>query len=719
MKYAPIALILLGLTVYVLLFCGTELPTLEDRTGEVWRRIDFLFLLLFRTREMLPGGWFGTPPEFSLLDRLAVLLPATGILACALGLGWLLMAACRVQRELTRLETLVFSAAVGFNAISTYVLLAGLLGLLANPFVFTLPAVSIAAGAGWLFWKRLSGAKRSNAADRAGADSGSYRAAPKAKQLEKELQLSPHWLWLSLPFVLIIVLGGMLPPLDFDVLEYHLQAPKEFYQLGRITFLPHNVYGNMALGTEMISLLAMQIVGDWWLGALVGKTVIAAMTPLTALALLAAGRRFFSPTAGVVAALVYISIPWITSISSGGLVEGASAFYLLLAVYAVLLWQKADIALVRAPPTAENPSGRGCQFVLLVGYLAGGAVSCTYPAVLFVALPLAVWVSSLSVRFRTGKAPALFLLAVLVGCGVWFGKNWVMTGNPTYPLLYEVFDGKTRTAEKNEQWNSVHRPGDFSPSALGDDLAKVGLRSEWLSPLVMPLALLALLSPRRRRLVILLWVYFALVIAGWWLFTHRIDRFWIPVLSVAALLSGVGACWSRQRWWRVLVIVVLPIGLGANFLVAASGYNPYFVSLERLRRDPGRVDAWHRYFNRHPIGGRVLMVGDAAVFDLEISVLYNTCFDDCLFEQLAKGRTAEQLRAELGARHISHVYVHWDEIRRYRNTGYGFSEFVQPAVFERLTAQGVLEPLPAIKGHPGRGYRVKLKAESGKRKAEG
>jgi len=46
----------------------------------------------------------------------------------------------------------------------------------------------------------------------------------------------------------------------------------------------------------MLSLAAMVLAGDWWLGALAGKTVIAAFAPLTALGLLAAGRRFFSLT---------------------------------------------------------------------------------------------------------------------------------------------------------------------------------------------------------------------------------------------------------------------------------------------------------------------------------------------------------------------------------------------------------------------------------------
>ena len=108
----------------------------------------------------------------------------------------------------------------------------------------------------------------------------------------------------------------------------------------------------MPLGAEMLSLLAMTVAGDWWWGGLVGKTVIAAFTPLCALGLFAAGRRFYSTGAGVVAALVYISIPWLTStafmpnvnVTSSGLIEGASACYLFLALYALLLSRRRGMA---------------------------------------------------------------------------------------------------------------------------------------------------------------------------------------------------------------------------------------------------------------------------------------------------------------------------------------------------------------------------------------
>ena len=696
----------------------------QQYLGRVFRRAYFFTWLLLP--DELLAQWGGTPSEFAVLDRIPVLAIAGVIVAYAFILGWLLMTLLRVDRGLARLETFVFATAVGLNAVSTYVLLVGLLGLCRNVLMFVVPAALTLAAAAWLSLR--GGRKTTWGLSRfSRSENGTVpfrnrevisrpilrpnaRATCPNEAALSDNWLSPRWLWLAAPFVVVIVLGGMLPPVEFDVREYHLQVPKEFFQQGYVGFLPHNVYGNMPMGTEMFSLLAMVLSGDWWLGALAGKTVIAAFAPLTALALVAAGRRFFSLSVGVVAAIVYISIPWIAQVSSLGLVEGASACYLFLALYAVLLARrekKGERHLMSQPR------------LLLAGYLAGGAVACKYPAVLFVLVPLAAWIlfgerRQLSMAW---KPLGVFLLAVVLGCGLWFGKNWAATGNPTYPLLYETFGDSTSTwtPDKNRQWNNVHRPKDFSPRTLARHAARVVLRSEWLSPLVIPLAALAFIVRRKRRLSLVLLAYFGYVIVGWWLLTHRIDRFWIPVLPAVALLAGVGACWSRQTAWRRVLVGLLVFGSISNFLVTTSvagGYNRYFVSLRRLRDDPMRLDAWHRYFNAHARDGRVLIVGDAQVFDLEVPILYSTCFDDSIFERLATGRTAEEVRAGLVGEGISHVYVHWGEIDRYRRPGnYGFTAFVQPAVFEWLVDQGILERLPKIEPHRGEGYRVVVRAD--------
>jgi hypothetical protein len=706
MKHLRIAAIVTGLAAYAVAFYAARLPSVLNDAGQPLSRFTLLWQLFWLPDKWLFPNWFGTPPQFCLVDRLPVLLVAAAIVAWATVLGWLLMILCRANRGLGRGELAVFSIAVGLAALSTWVLLLGLFGVMDRLWMCTVPALVTLVAASCIRFKSMSNSRELTAPGRV-----SERDA-----------ISAHWLWLALPFTLMILLAAMLPPLDFDVREYHLQAPKEFFLQGRIGFLPHNVYANMALGTEMLSLLAMVITGDWWLGALAGKTVIAMFTPLTAIAILLAGRRLFSPVAGVAAALVYISVPWVDIIASAGLVDGASACYLFLAVYALLL-RDGDGVAVQLPPQQAVRFTHPTGCLALAGYLAGAAVAAKYPAVLFVLLPLAAWVvfaikprpvvapsgATAGRRFMTAaRHVAVFLLAAAVSCGLWFGKNWVQAGNPTYPLLYEVFDGKTWNVQKEQQWNRVHRPHDFSAEALGKDLGRVALSSEWLSPLIVPLAVLAFVGRRKRTLLWGLLAYIAFVIAAWWLLTHRIDRFWIPVLPIAALLAGAGACWSSQRWWRWVLAVTLAVGLGANFLVAASGQaNAWFVPLAVLRNDPNWIDPWHQYFNAHVTEGRLLTVGEAAVFDLTMPVLYNTCFDDCIFEQMVRGKTPAEVRAALAARHVTYVYVNWGEIARYRSPGnYGFTDFVQPKVFDRLVQEGILEPLPPIEGHSGRGYRV-------------
>lgn len=723
-RIAP-PVVLLGLGAYLLLFYGL---TATSDTGNVYRGTDgelmwirlshWSYLLL---PDDLVAEWFGSPPSFALFDRVGILAVATGILAWSFCAGWLLLLLLRVGKVMTRLETFVFSTAVGLNVLSTYVLAVGLGGLSRSFLALAFPAIIVPAVALWLF---------------VASGKGLREPAKKPSQGSADVEKVPRlFYFLAIPFILAIVLGGVLPPNEFDVREYHLQAPKEFYQQGRIGFVPHNLYANMALGAEMSALAGMTLTGDWWTGALIGKTVIASMSLLCGLGLLAAGRRFFSPTAGVVAGVVFVSTPWTVRISTTGFVEGASSLYLLLAFYALLLWRQR--------------SDRSLRLLALVGYLAGAAAACKYPGVLFVVLPLLAWIVA-DQRFRFGRladAPedagwksskkvarpipgswssgfrggAVFLAAAAVGCGLWFGKNWVLIGNPTYPLMYDWFGGLTWTPEKNAIWNQIHKPHDFTAAALFADLARVGFRSLWLSPLLVPLAALAFLRPQGRRLSAALLVYFGFIVVAWWLLALRIDRYWIHGLPLVAMLAGAGACWTGEQWWRRTLVGLMVFGAVANVLLATSmwsGYNRYFVPLAQLRDSPERVDAWHAYFNEEAADGRVLLIGEAQVFDLEMPILYNTWLDDSVFAKLVSDgetgelRPAEEIRAALEAEGVSHVYVDWGEIARYHESRYGtpeFFEFLRPELFERLVAQGVLRPIPTsgpLAEHPGRGYWV-------------
>jgi hypothetical protein len=672
---------------YVLLYLYTDVPGLRVESRG---RLLFHLVLL---PEVSARNWFGFPPSFALLDRWPVLTTAFGILAIGWLTGRLLLSAVGLQPRaaaagtwpqvvpaLAPWERFVFSCGIGLNAVSLYVLAVGLAGML-NRWVFILSAVVIATLSIW----------RTGPLRRPGGVAGD--------EIEGcNDEISPRWLWMAAPFGVVILLGAMLPPIDFDVREYHLQAPKEFFQQGSVGFLPHNVYANMPLGSEMLSLLAMVVVDDWWLGALAGKTVIGFFAPLTALALFTAGRRFASRGAGVVAAVLYLSIPWVSFVSTSGLIEGVLAFYLLLSLYAVLLWWQVQAA-ARRERQDDRPGWQATDGCLaLAGFCAGGAVSCKYPAVLFVAVPLAALIVTRSAKTgRVGRSLIVYSLGVFAGCGLWFMKNWALTGNPAYPLLYDWLGGATRTPEINARWLRAHQPHQFDLSALTQSLLIVALKSAWLSPVLVPLAALGLFVRPYRWPALVLAGYFGYVIATWWLFTHRIDRFWIPVLPVLALLAGIGAVWSTSLAWRRATLATLVVGLGTSFAYVTSHevtYNSYFVSLSRTRKDSGRVNGWHQVLNAYvPPGCGVLSVGDAQVFDIEVPVTYNTVFDASAVASICEGRSAQEIASELRRRNISHVFVDWREIRRYRQPGNygGIPDFVTKEFFQGLVRQRVLD----------------------------
>ena len=180
-----------------------------------------------------------------------------------------------------------------------------------------------------------------------------------------------------------------MPTTDFDVKEYHLQGPKEWYQQGRITFLPHNVYTSFPFLTEMLSLWGMVLRGDWYRGALIGQVVLMTFAPLTAVAIYVIVRRV-STTAGWLGVGVFLTIPWVYRISVTAYAEGGLTFFLAATFVAWLSLER--------KPTDKN-AWRG---VLLCGLLAGSALGCKYPGLVSVTFPLGVAVVVTAAR-RQGR----------------------------------------------------------------------------------------------------------------------------------------------------------------------------------------------------------------------------------------------------------------------------------------------------------------------------
>lgn len=610
----------------------------------------------------------------TLGQRVPVVLAAALIAGAGVSLGLVALRVLRLRECLTIWERLPVAFGVGTSLLGILTLIAGRLGALASWPTRLALAVPIAAEVVLKI------------RERGGGHVAEPEDGPTSKRPSRAGVLALiGFVMAAGPFLVIMALGAMLPSIDFDAIEYHLEGPKEYYQAGRIGFLPHNVYTSMPFSVEMLHLLGMEVLDDWWWGALVGQLLVAAFAPASAALIALAARRVASPRAAWVAAVVYLTSPWIYRLAVLPYVEGPLCYY-----HAALVW-----TVFRA--WTETDPLRRARLWALAGLLAGGAMACKYPALISAVLPFGALALVESIRRRSVRLVLAYSLGWAVVMTPWLGKNLIDTGNPVYPLAYRVFGGRHWSSGQDAKWENAHGPRSVSLAELGQSIVDVAGRSDWQSPLYAALAPLALLRPGTRRQALALWAFVAYLFATWWLLTHRLDRFWLPLLPPLAVLAGLGADWVRSRLWSAVLGLLLFLAIVENLAyssTALAGFNEWTGDLKVLRdKVPSMLNsALARLDARLPAGSKVLLVGQAAVFHLRHPIIYNTVFNLETIETLTRDRSPAQIRAELGRMGVTHVYVDWFEIERYRSPGnYGFTPYVTPELFTRLVDSGVLE----------------------------
>jgi hypothetical protein len=322
---------------------------------------------------------------------------------------------------------------------------------------------------------------------------------------------------------------------------------------------------------------------------------------------------------------------------------------------------------------------------------------CKYTALVSAVIPFGVAALIDATRSRSWRPAAAFVLGWSILMLPWLAKNVVDTGNPVYPLAYKVFGGGPWDPAREAQWSSAHGPKEITASALWNSMVDVAGRSDWQSPLYLAFAPLAFLRPGTRRIALAVAGYTVYLFLTWWLFTHRLDRFWLPMLPGLAILAGFGADWSSRPEWRATRGVILTIACVTSFFycsTALCGLNDWTGNLTFLRRDlPRRLNAPLATIDAElPPGAKILLVGQAAVFHVGHEILYNTVFNPETIELLAADGRPQEFHQILKDRGITHVYIDWKEINRHRAAGgYGFTEFVTPERFAAWVHAGVLD----------------------------
>lgn len=729
-------LVFAGLTLAAMVYGCVFLwqPVGQDLTGDDGEAISrgryILISLLYP--EIRIATWFdsGRLPS-SFTDRIPIAFGSIVWLALSaiIGLPLVRPAFIRIRTWSSRIEQLSTAILVGLALLSTATLVVGLMGGL--KIAWPLGAAILALVIVVYGVPKLS--KHSDLKDPE-PESSLTTNNPKTKTIDRFFFTTI--VALTCCAAAVTMLGAWLPPSEFDVLEYHLQAPKEFFQKGSIGFIPHNVYANMPLGIEMHSLAMMTFLGqeDGWLGGLIGKSITASFSLVGAALLGAFLARQFGALVGWCAAGLWLTSPGIAHVAMFGLIDGALAAYILASSIAIsdvlkVLRDRNSAALLNQDENNQSRR-RLLTYWRIAGVTSGAAAAAKYPGLILAVLPVCAFFVWTAWRYRSVfqkreviLVASFIALALAATCGPWYGKNWALAGNPVYPLAANCFGGKTLTPEKIAQWNRAHAhdftstneasANEFNSISINLissallDATRLLLTSRFVQPamilgiLFCALATFQLRHDHRFILVAAWMVWSAWILLVWWFATHRIDRFWLPLTGLWAGLGAIGFWWLYQNVspWLSQSLVVLGLGYGCVLISSpAIADNRYFVSIAALRVDAGDENQVPKVFpttawvnqNLDHRNAKILLIGEARAFEFLARVEYSTCFDINPGEVYLRGRSRTEQLTTLRQRGITHILVLWAEIHRYRYPkNYGFSDWPQPSDIQKLVDEGV------------------------------
>ncbi|HJZ84068.1 MAG TPA: glycosyltransferase family 39 protein [Polyangia bacterium] len=349
--------------------------------------------------------------------------------------------------------------------------------------------------------------------------------------LRRHLATPPGAPWtrleIGLGAALVALLGERLwaglhaTEFHYDVLSFHLHFPVAWLQAHRIEIVP-TPFGDLApaYGPSNAELLYELVLAPLRSDALarVGQLPFAALAALALYATVRASGG--SRSGGLAAALALLMVPEVYTQIPSAMVDLAVAALFLSSLHFL-------VRLGQAPSVADARAG-----ALALGLCVGTK---------FVALPLSAALAALAVavalhhraRWRQVR-PATVLGAAalaLASGGFWYVRNWIVTGNPLYPLAIGPFCGLYDSALMRA-WDYHVPVGELG--ALGRMLGEAGVG-------FVVAALIAFTLGRRFVEAALA---AALVAIVWFWVPYQHSRFLFPAFGVAAL--AIGAATAAQ-----------------------------------------------------------------------------------------------------------------------------------------------------------------------------
>jgi len=248
-------------------------------------------------------------------------------------------------------------------------------------------------------------------------------------------------------FIAINVLKALLPPHGpTDVLYYHMTLPKLYLAKGAIVTYPTFFPSFFPSNGEVLFALSLILGGP----VLVNLTHFG-FALLTVLALYACARKSFAKEYALLPGIFYLTAPVVNSWGTMAYTGNMLGFYLFLLFILMMEYN------------AETTWREGIVWAVL----AGMALGTKYQAIPVLGL---IYLFFVLIRVKRWKRFLPLVLLSLIGGALlvspWFVRNLLLTENPFFPILRDLFPSKMLWSETT--WGVDTKGGHLLVAAIRD-----------------------------------------------------------------------------------------------------------------------------------------------------------------------------------------------------------------------------------------------------------
>lgn len=473
-----------------------------------------------------------------------------------------------------------------------------------------------------------------------------------------------HWVVPSFAWLLLLA-PAFCPPMNYDVLEYHLGGVPHWFHEGVFRPMPNVFYSAQPLATESLYWAAAKFEGTPW-GYSPG--IVQWLFVGLSIALLARVLRVVQcPTAWITPlVLLFLVHPVIFPLALDRMTDLTGAMFMLAGLLAIFSTAPQEINSVRD---------------LAIGLFIGAAIASkwtnagTSALILFLAAIGDYWIRPISF-LRRARCIAVIALGSLLTLGPWLIWNFMHNGNLFAPFLAAWFPTEAWGAKQLEFLIQQHDP--LSPMSprywlnLYRRLASLQLGPPILLGTLL-LALIARIRPRRISpyLGIAVGIVFACLL--WGRLGHAATRFLTPVFAASVVMLGAvaGRAWPKFATREKVVTTSILLLVLAAYGSLSPGFRdlPNYWSVALGRTPPREMrDATQNFFdavNALPKDARVMAIGEARSYYFTHPVALASVFDQHpIRNSVETANSSDEIISNLRDEGFTHIAVNEYELAR-------------------------------------------------------